>query len=83
MKSKHHTLTVDSRAPDFACGLLAEANIVSGGSWVAWERWARCVLEGRESEVSFSLGSSQSSAGEEGPVLVAAVAVQSYQVGRT
>ena len=56
------------------------ANNVSGGSWVAWERSARCVLEGKESEVSFSLGSSQSSAGEEGPVLVA---VQSSQVGRT
>ena len=72
---------MDSRAPCFACGLLAEANIVSGGSWVAWERWAR--REDRESEVSFSPGSSQSSAGEEGPVLEAAVAVQSSQVGRT
>ena len=72
---------MDSRAPCFACGLLAEANIVSGGSWVAWERWARRVLEGgRASEVSFSPGGSQSSEGEEGPVLVA---VQSSQVGRT
>ena len=71
---------MDSRALDFACGLVEEASAVFG-SWVSWERWAR-VLEDKAFEVSFSLGSSQSSV-REGLVLEAEVAVQSCQAGQT